>query len=99
MTARVSLALLERLENQPFLLGPHPLERAHASLESGLLQIVQRPDAKLSVEHRDGLRPNPLQIEQIDDRGWKFSGQFAAVLAVAGERDLLNTGGEVFADT
>ena len=76
-----ALALLERLEDQRFLLRAHALERADAAVARGLLEVVERPDAEPVIEQRDGLRPDALQAQQVEDGRRKLLQQ---LLVVAG---------------
>ncbi len=73
VAARVPPAFLDRLEDQRFLLRPHPLQLAKApasrprSSSSSSERDVERP-----VEQRDRLRAHALQAEDVEERGREF---------------------------
>ena len=98
VAAGVTLPFLERLEDQRFLLRAHAAERANPAVGRRRFEILERADAELAVERRDGLRPDALQVEQVEDRRRKLGDELAMVLGVAGLGDLADAGGEVLAD-
>ena len=96
--ARRARAFLERLEDEGFLLRAHALEVAQASLARRALEVVERADAELVVEHRDGLRPDALKAEQVEDGRRELLQQALMVGDGAGLDELGNLGVEVLAD-
>ena len=59
--AAVLAPFLDGLEDERFLLRPHALQRAHATVAGGPLEFLERLYAKLAVERRDGFRADSLQ--------------------------------------
>src|SRR5713226_4661351 len=98
MTPLEAAALLERLQDQRFFLGPHAAQRPDPAVPAGSLEIVERPNAKLTVEGRDGLGADPLQTQNVEDARREFGEQLAMVFRVARLADLTDPRGEVFAD-
>ena len=98
MAAGVALALLERLEDQRFLLRAHAPQRADPAVGGRALEVVERADAELAVERRDGLGPDTLQVQQVEDRRRKLGEELAVVLGVAGLGDLADPRGQILAD-
>ena len=96
--ARGALALFERLEDEGLLLRAHPLERADASLARRALEVVERADPELAVEHRDRLRPDALEPEEVEDRGGKLLRAAPGDTAGARVDELADLRGEVLAD-
>ena len=92
------LPFLERLQDERFLLRAHAAERANPAVERGALEIVERADAELAIQRRDGLRPDALQVQQVEDGRRKLGDELAMVGGVAGLADLADARGEVLAD-
>src|SRR5229473_2772031 len=98
MPAGEAPALFERLEDQRFLLGAHAAQGADAAIARGLFEVLERPNAELAVEGRDGLGADALEVQQIQD-GWrKFSNELTVICARARVGDFANTRREVLAD-
>ena len=79
-------------------LAPMPAKRADAAVGCGPLEIVERADAELAIERRDRLRPDALQVQQVEDGRRKLGDELAVVLRVAGLGDLADARREVLAD-
>ena len=98
MAAGVALPIVERLQDQRLLLGAHPAQGADLAVRGRLLEVFDRADAELAIEHRDGLRTDALQVEQVEDRRRKLGDQLAVELGVAGLDDLADPRGQILAD-
>ena len=99
MPAGEALALVERLEDERFLLRAHARAARGSGRRRGALEIVERADAELAIERRDGLRPDALQVQQVEDRRRKLGDAARGGNArVAGLGDLADARGEVLAD-
>ena len=98
MAARVALALLERFEDEPFLLRPHAAQRTDAAIGRRVLEIGERPDAELAVQRRHGLWPDAVQVEQVEDRRREFGQQLAMKGGAAGLGDLADSRGQILPD-
>ena len=98
MAAAVALALLERLEDQSFLPGPHATQRANASIGRRVFEIGEGPDAQLAVQRRDGLWPDAVQVEQVEDGRGKLGQQLAMNGGAARGGDLADSRGQILPD-
>ena len=98
VTAGVALPLLERFEDQRFLLGAHAAQRANPAVERGAFEIVERADVELAVQRGDRLGPDALQMQQVEDRRRKLGDELAMIVGAAGLGDLADSRGEIFAD-
>ncbi len=98
MPAGVALALGKRLEDERLLLRAHAAQRADPPVVRRLLEVVDRADAQLAIERRDGLRPDALQVEQVENRRRELGDELAMEFGVAGLDDLADPRGEVLAD-
>ena len=94
----VLLAFLERAQQQLFLPRAHPLERSQASRARRGFEVVDRGNAKLAVEQRDGLGTDTLQTHQLEERRRKLREQLLVNGAGAGGCDLANARRQVLAD-
>ena len=90
--------LLERLQDEGLLLRAHALEAAQPSLARRALEVVERADAELAVEQRDGLRADALQAEQVEDGRRELLQQLLVIGDRAGVDELADLGVEVLAD-
>ena len=98
VAAAVLPALVDGLENERFLLRAHSLQRTHPAVLCGTLQLVQRFHAEFLVKDGDGLGPDALEVQQVEDRGRKLGEQFLVKWRVARIRDLPDACGQVLAD-
>ena len=96
--ADMALALFDRLENQRFFLCAHALDGANAAIERGTLQIVERLNAELAIQHRDRFGADTLQPHHLQNRWREFAEQIAMKLGIAGRGDLADLAGQVFPD-
>ncbi len=81
MAAGVLFPLVDRLQDERFLLGSHPLDRAHAAVARGPLEVVERLHAQLAMEHGDRFRPDALQPHHVENRRRKLRHQAAVIFA------------------
>src|SRR4051812_7041415 len=98
MPACETLSFLERFEDQPLFLCAHPAQRPDAAVERRALEIVQRADAELAIQRRDGLRADSLQVEQIEHGRRKLGDELAMKRGIAGLGNLSNARGEILPD-
>ena len=90
--------LFEGFQDERFLLRAHALEIAEPSLARRALEVVERADAQIAIEHRDGLRSDALEAEEVQD-GWrKLLEQISVVGDGARVDELDNLGVEILAD-
>jgi hypothetical protein len=80
---RETLPLVERLEDECFLLGAHAAYRADPPVFCRRLEVVDRADAELAVEHGDSLRTDALQVKKIENRRRKLGDEIAVIGGVA----------------
>ena len=98
VTAGVTLALFDRLEDQVLFLRAHSLDATNTARLRRLAQVVEALDVQLLVQERHGLGPNPLQAQHLQQRFGEFLQQLLADLACASGRNIANAGGEVLAN-
>src|SRR5262245_22584795 len=98
MPAHTALTLFDGFENQRFFLGAHAFDGADAADERGPLQIVERLDAELAVEHGHRFRSDTLEAHHLEDRWRKLGEQIAMKLRITGRRNLADLAGEIFPD-
>ena len=96
--AGVLLSLVERFEDERFLLRTHAAQLAQAPFPCRRSEIVQRADVESRVEECHRLGPDALEPKQVEDRRRKLEQEIlmeSARPAVGKLTDLL---GEVLAD-
>ena len=98
VAARESLALVERLQDQRFLLRAHPLHRANPAVDAGFFEIVERSDIEIAIERRHRLRTHALQPQQIEDGRGELGDEIAMHRGVARLGNLADARGEILAD-
>ena len=79
VAAGVLLPLLDRLQDQRFLLRAHSFELAQASVARGGGELLDRADVQRGVEQRHGLRPDALQAQQVEDGRRKLLQQLLVI--------------------
>ena len=89
---------LERLEDQRLLLRAHALHAADAAVARRLLELLERADAELAVEPRDRLRPDALEVQQVQHGRRKLLQQFLVIRMAPVSTQLADLRGEVLAD-
>src|SRR6185436_2783738 len=94
----VAFALLDGLEDQRFFLRAHAFDGANPSVERGLLEIIERLDAELAIEHRHGLGTDTLQPHHVEPRGREFREQLAMELRIAGGGNFADLSRQVLAN-
>ena len=98
MTSGVALSLFYGLEDQRLLLRAHAFQSRKAPVSCGRRELVDRPDVQRRVEQRHGLRPDPLQAQQVENGRRKLLEQLLMVAAGAGVDQLADLGREILAD-
>ncbi len=98
MAAGVALSIGQRLQDEGLLLGAHPAQCADLAVPGGLLEVLDRADAELAIEHRDGLGTDTLQVEHVENRRRKLGHQLAVELGVAGLDDFTDPRGQILPD-
>ena len=98
VSAGVLSALGDGLENELFLFRPHALEAAQGAARGRLFEGVERGDAELAVDQRDGLGADALEAEQFKDRRRELAEQLLVVGGGSGRGNLADACGEVPAD-
>ena len=98
MPAGEALPLLQGFEDEGFLLRTHSFQRPDAAIPGGGLEIVERANTELAVQHRDRLRPYALKVEQVENRRRELGNELAVKRGIAGLGDFTNPGGEILAD-
>ncbi len=98
MPPREALSLVERFQNQRFLLCAHAFERAHTAVAACPFEIVDGADADVAVQCRDRLRTDALEVQHVEDAGRELREQLAVKVGVASLADVADPRGEVLAD-
>ena len=94
----IALPLFERLENQALFLCAHALDGSHPAASRGLLEIVERPDVQLTIEHGDRLGPDALQVQEVQDARRKFRDELRCDTRTSRFGNLADSRGEVLSD-
>ncbi len=90
--------LFEGLQDERFLLRAHAFHLPDASVARCLFQLLERADAKVAVEPRDRLRPDPLQVQQVQHGRRKLLQQLLVVAAGAGVDELADLRRQILPD-
>ncbi len=98
MAPRVLPALHAGAQNQLLLFRAESFQRADAAVVTGRLELFDRLDAELRVEHGDGLRSDALEMEKIEDRRRKLFEKFPVISRFASVGNLADLRGQVLAD-
>src|SRR5215831_3089033 len=98
MAASEPLPLVERFQDQRFFLGAHSLQRPDAAVMSRPFEVVEGPDAEISIQRGDGLRSDALQVQQIEDRRRELGDKLAVKLGISGLADLLDPRRQILPD-
>jgi hypothetical protein len=91
--------LLDGAQNQRFLLRAHTLERAQPAVAGGAFEIFKRPDIEVAIEECHGLRPDALEVQQVENRRGKFFEQLLMVLDRSRVHELGDLAGQILADS
>ena len=81
-----------------FLFRAHAAQRTDASVGRRVLEIGERADAELAVQRRHRLRPDALQVEQVQDGRRKLGQQLAMEGGAARVGDFADSRGQILAD-
>ena len=79
-------------------LAPMPFNDRSFPAFAGLSQFVDALDVQRGVEHGHGLRADPLEAKQVEDRRRELLEQFLVVAARAGLGQFTNPRGEILAN-
>ncbi len=90
--------LFERFQDEGLFLRAHALEAAQAPLARSALEVVERADPELAVQHRHRLRSHALQTEQVENGRRELLQQRLVIGHGARVDELANLGVEVLAN-
>src|SRR5262245_16403374 len=79
MAADILLTVLDRLQDESFLLRAHALQRPEAAVTGCRRKRLNRADVQRRVEEGHGLRTNTLQAKEVEDRLRKLLEELAMV--------------------
>ena len=98
VAARVLFPLGARSKNELFLLRAQSFQLAHAAVAARGLELLDRLDAELGVEQRDGFGTDALEVEQVEYRRRKLLEQIPVIARLAGLGNLADLRREILAD-
>ena len=87
-TPRAPPVYRDRLQDLLFQLRPHPWQFAQLLFAAQALQIVDRTHAKSLDQHRDTLRPQPLDLQHLQRRRRILFEHLVAAVETAAPGDL-----------
>jgi hypothetical protein len=96
VTPLASLELLDRTQQQLFLLGPQPPKFPNLPGSGSLLEFVERSNVERVVDQRDRLGTDALKFEQLQHGGGIVGHQLAMVGQLTRLDELANSCGEIF---
>jgi len=97
-SATVFPKLSDPAQNFLFELRAHARQRAQLLVLAELFKLVDGPNLKVFKQQRDALRPQPLDLQEIESCGRELLKEFVAALATAAFIDLRQHGREALAD-
>jgi hypothetical protein len=98
MAAGVLFPLVNGFQDEGFLLGSHPPDRADAAVARGPLEVVERLHPQLAIKRCHRFRSDALQPHHVENRRRKLRHQASVIFRSAGFGDFADPRRQVLAD-